>query len=132
MKFIGKVFDETLTSHETYKYKEFLWELGDKMEYDMYVFMEKKIIPFENVRNIKLIFIETDAPVRIVLETDRVISSDTDFILNESSGKVDVEFDDVFIFTPTLNMQDSLVEISIESPWEANVSISVYGENLES
>lgn len=120
MKFLSRIFDENLQDNETYYDNSFVWDAHEKIEYDMVLSNDTKIINFGVIDSIALIVVETNNPITITLS-----NSDTSF---------DIEIDEQFIFTPTQTMQNSLTSFSVSEELVniADVKIRFYGESLES
>lgn len=120
MKFLSRIFDENLQDNETYYDNSFTWELQEKIEYDLLLTDDSKIINYSVVDAIALIVIETDNPITLSFST--------------ATNSMDFEIDKQFIFTPTEAMQNNLTSFSVTEELlnSANVKIRIYGEPLES
>lgn len=120
MKYVNRVFDETLSTSENLYENSFTWDYKEKIEFDMLLNNSVKVINIGLVDSIKLIIVEADSPCRVLLTTE--------------SDSIEMEIDNTFILTPTESMQNSITEFSIEeySGLDANVRVRVYGENQES
>jgi len=120
MKAIFKVYEqETL---ENYFKKELTWTLSEKLEYNIAIQNQTKIINFSDIDNIKLILFSSTNneifKVRISTSTDTITFT----------------VDDIFLFTPTDLMINSITEIALveELGNEVEVKTIFYGELQES
>lgn len=120
MKFLSRVFDEKLQDNETYYDNSFVWDAHEKIEYDMVLSNEEKIINFGVIDSIALIVVETNNPITITLST--------------LSTSFDIEIDEQFILTPTQTMQNSLTSFAVSENLMNTVDVKIrfYGTNLES
>jgi len=116
MKFLSRVFDESLEDSETYYDNSFVWEYKEKIEFDLALNSSLKVINLDSVDKIKLLIVETDSPINVSLTT--------------TSSSLNIEIEDTFVFTPTESMVNSLTEFLVEETTglDANVKVRVYGE----
>lgn len=99
----------------TYLREDASWGMGEKLEYDLEVDSDERLLNFGDIDRIRFFAVFSDSPVRVSF--------------TEGTDTVNFEVQDMIVFSPTKEFVGALAGVSVASlGGVANVKIRIYGE----